>query len=450
MKKKLFKTAAGIIGLTLAAQAHALNIRLETPVAVKDAAEITVVQAYNDAKNCRLWYYMPGHQTVSGTFLNRSGISSFSVNGTKHFSYISTMDLRGAPEIQPVHLERLKQEIALAANADPVCKSENISKDNIVLTPALARAIIDSKYDTSHHTYYSDVMPTYTSKTNFVDPTNPISITYVIDASYNTNEGDWISELRKIQSETMVNRLHLGDLHYLLEGVSAQLDAEISVTGKMDATFASAVVDQGCDSKEGGKHLGGSIGGVGPGGAGVAGGNLGYSEKNKTCSSKLTTWLSDAKLPVHANLHMNGFKFTDGAGKPLYVVSCDERGKCGSMELENFARAQLWNLWLVNNFDSLLKSASDLLLDKTPGRQGKSTVDVDLSAKYSRSFYGEIAVEVPVYATNLSEESFDFSKARSPIATCANNDYYTQALAFDPPVGIFPIPVSVDCIKGAK
>jgi hypothetical protein len=133
-------------------------------------------------------------------------------------------------------------------------------------------------------------------------------------------------------------------------------------------------------------------------------------------------------------------------GSPIYINLTDDKGKSTAMRLQDFVEMQLVMELMTVNFSAHLDAMGKLLLEENHGKNGKSTVNVDLSAQYLMNFNGETEVMVLVAGSNLDPGAFDFSFETEPIYQCAIKNYYSQFATYANAGGEAAIPIAPACL----
>lgn len=458
LSKKSRILAAGAVALSLSAKSFAadFSIRLDKPAMAKDAAEPanpnSVVQAFPDDQHCHVWYYMAASQYVTGRPLHTLADVSVKSLPKKNQSenvpiaLVSALSFESVPAVRP-NLEALKADILVKLAQDPKCAPLKLTANDLSLTPILAKVVPAAELDRKDAFYFSQTIPTHGSSAKaYIDASNSVAVSHIMDAS-DPRTPERVAEIMEATKQAPAT---IGQLSYVLNGVTSELKASLIFEGEFNSKWESAVKNIGCEvkNKSGGLSVSGAAGSLSHGLGGSIGGggvDVGYHEKSTTCNYKLLTNFMGGEYGVKARFEFGAFNWFSADDKPIQILDCDSEQNCIRKPLIAYVKEELWKMWLINNMNIYINKIQDETYRITLGRQGEVKSTVNATIDFKQKFAGKLVISVPVVAKNVDLSGFKASRFTDARTQCAIANYRKQRDLYGEFLNIYPIPVSPKC-----
>lgn len=399
------------------------------------------LKAFRVNGSCRNWNYLPSRLIANGTFIHSTDLTTTLVGQRKLLSLVTELEFMASPGTSSADLDALKAEIFSRIQGNKECAGQVSSAEQIALSSALVQTVskVADVTDAQGTRYFSETRPTFESKSTetYRDPMSPTSVTYMLDA---THPGA-VKRLRDLQLNSQVEPVLIGQLTYLVQGITAKLNSHLRIKGEMSALFDSAVKQTKCTVQSSSKSLS-DTGAI----AAVAGGASFKSEETSaTCDYNLITEFKGGSLKGMIEMDHNE-SVLDIDGKPIMYATCNVKGVCHNIPLVDFVEYQLYTMFLTQNFDTIVREMGNNTFEVKLGRKGITKTGFDVDLGYLRTFHGRMGLSVPVYASGLESKHFDFSFVNEPFYACASGRYRNQALIYQSELHDSPVPIAPECI----
>ena len=434
MKTNLIKSLVATALLGASAQAFAfVNIRLDKIVGVTNSTGQPILEAFPEARNCKHWYYMSSSVHITGAFHHSAVPFSVRVENVDYPILYSYMETRAYPAYAAEDEMGLRKKIVAKIKEDVDCNKATFKPEEILLSslrvkPKQIEGIAgkDAKVFESVESAFQDDAQTY------YDPSAPLSITILNDATDPNGRSRWNDRIRDSQARPV----EVGKLYYTLEGIGAAIDASMTVKGELNAKFESAVISKGCVTESGGSKAAGMLGGLF--------GGYGKSSKSERCVSELVSAFMGGGLDVQSALDQSNYNYKNSDGTDIMTESCKE-AKCVPMPLEQYVKQELWTQFFALHFPVTIQKVTEETFKLVPGRNGLVNTTFNAKVQFKKSEYKNIGIPVSVYARALDASSLRLDVFGDNATACYGAHYREQVIAFPKLVGKYPLPLSTKC-----